>query len=118
MIRKILKIAVFLLVANFVYQVAPVAFHQFQFKDALQELALFSQKSTDTELVDRVMVLADEHSIVLAREDVQVRREIGSIVIAAAYVQTFKFVPGWDYPWEFDVHAKAMDTSVAPPKSR
>jgi len=35
-IRKLVKLAVFLLIANAVYRIAPVSVHYFQFKDALQ----------------------------------------------------------------------------------
>lgn len=118
MIRKVVKIAVFLLVANFVYQIAPAAYHQFQFNDALEQLALFSQKSTDAELLDQVMTAAEENSIPLDRDDVQISRPIGSLIIDAGYIQSFTFFPGWHYPWEFDAHAKALDTRVVPPSRR
>ena len=88
MIRKLVKIAVFLLIANALYQTAPVSWHYYQFKDALRELALFSQKSTDAELVDRVMEIAEEQSIPLERDYVQIRRGNGQLVITASYIDT------------------------------
>jgi hypothetical protein len=109
MIRKLLQLAVFLLIANAVYQAAPVSWHYYEFKDAVQELVLFSQKSTDAELIDRVMVLAEEHSIPLEREYVQVKRHNGQLVITAAYIETMTFVPGYQYAREFDVQARTFD---------
>jgi hypothetical protein len=109
MIRKLLQLAVFLLIANAVYQAAPVSWHYYEFKDAVQELVLFSQKSTDAELIDRVMVLAEEHSIPLEREYVQVTRHNGQLVITAAYIETMTFVPGYQYAREFDVQARTFD---------
>jgi hypothetical protein len=109
MIRKALQIAVFLLLANAVYQAAPVSWHYFQFKDALQELALFSQKSSDAQLIDRVMVLADEHSIPLDRDYVQVQRGHGELVISVSYIDTMTFVPGYDYNRQFDIRVRAFD---------
>ena len=38
MIRKLVQLAIFLLIANAVYRIAPVTVHHYQFKDALQEL--------------------------------------------------------------------------------
>jgi hypothetical protein len=111
MIRKLLQLAVFLLIANAVYQAAPVSWHYYEFKDAVQELALFSQKSPDNELIDRVMVLAEEHNIPLEREYVQVRRGNGQLVITAAYIETMTFLPGYQYAREFDVQAKAFDAA-------
>jgi hypothetical protein len=44
MIRRLVQFAIFLFFANALYQAAPIGVHYFQFKDALQELALFSQE--------------------------------------------------------------------------
>ncbi len=110
MIRKLVKLAIFLLIANAVYRIAPPTVHYFQFKDAVQELALFSQQKTpDAELIDRVMALADEHSIPLEREYVQVRRSNGQLTIDASYVESMKVLPGYSYEHQFDVEAKAFD---------
>ncbi len=108
MIKKVIKLAVFLPIANAVYQIAPVTLHYLRFKDAVEELALFPAKSTDAQLVDRVMALAEEHSIPLEREYVQVNRQTTSLTINAAYLETLRFFPGTQYTWEFDVVARAL----------
>ena len=109
MIRKLIQLAIFLLVANALYRVAPVSIHYYTFKDAVQELALFSQKATDAQLVDRVMELADENKIPLDREWVQIRRPNGELIIDVSYVETMKVLPGYDYVRQFDVEGKAID---------
>ena len=109
MIRKLIQLAIFLLMANALYRVAPVSIHYYKFKDAVQELALFSQKATDAQLVDRVMELADENNIPLDREWVQVRRPNGELIIDASYVETMKVLPGYDYVRQFDIEAKVID---------
>jgi hypothetical protein len=108
-IRKLVKLAVFLLIANAVYRIAPVSLHYFQFKDALQELALFSLRVPDAELIDRVMALAEEHSVPLDRDYIQIHRSTGRLTIDAAYVESMKVLPGYSYEHEFDVEAKAFD---------
>ena len=108
MIRKLIQLAIFLLMANALYRVAPVSVHYYTFKDALQELALFSQKATDTELTDHVMALADENSIPLDRQWVQIRRPNGQLIIDVSYVETMKVLPGYDYARQFDIEAKAF----------
>ena len=108
MIKKVIKLAVFVFVANVVYQVGPVSLHYVQFKDALEELALFSDKSTDVQLIDRTMALAEEHSVPLEREYVQVQRSGTSVVINASYVVPLQFLPGSPYKHQFDVVAKAL----------
>lgn len=109
MIRKLIQLAIFLLMANAVYRIAPVSVHYFKFKDAIQELALFSQKATDAELTDHVMALADENSIPLDRDWVQIRRPNGQLVIDVSYVETMKVLPGYDYVRQFDIEARAFD---------
>jgi hypothetical protein len=107
MIRRLIQVAIFLFFANALYQSAPVGLHYFQFKDALQELALFSQKSTDQELIDRVMALATEHSIPLDRDYVEVKRTSGELTINVAYLETMTFVPGYPYEREMDISVRA-----------
>ena len=109
MVRKLVKLAIFLFIANAVYRIAPASFHYFQFKDAVQELALFSQKATDAELTDRVMALADEHSIPLDRDYVAIKRPNGQLIIDASYVESMPLLPGYTYDHQFDVEAKAFD---------
>lgn len=109
MIRRVLQIAVILLIANALYHVVPVTMHYFQFKDAVQELALFAEKATDAQLVDRVMALAEEHSIPLDRNYVGVRRVNGQLFITASYVDTMKVVPGYDYVKQYDIEVKAFN---------
>src|SRR5262245_6510516 len=95
--------------ANALYRVAPVSIHYYKFKDAVQELALFSQKATEAELTDHVMALADENSIPLDRDWVQVHRSNGQLVINVSYAETLKVLPGYDYVKQFDIEAKAFD---------
>ncbi len=109
MVRKLVKLAIFLLLANAVYRIAPVTLHYVQFKDALQELALFSQKATDAELTDRVMALADEHNVPLDRDYITIQRPNGQLIIDVSYVESLKLLPGYSYDHQFDLEAKAFD---------
>jgi hypothetical protein len=115
-IRKIIKISVFLLIANFLYQIAPVAYRNIQFKEALHEMVLYSQKSTDAELINRAIALARENDIPLEREYVGVRHETGSIHVDASYVEPLKLFPGFTYKWEVTIDAKALDLTAAAPR--
>jgi hypothetical protein len=108
-IRKVIQLAILLLMANAVYRIVPVALHYYKFKDAVQELALFSQKATDAQLLDRVMVLADENNVPLEREWVQIQRYDGRLTIDVSYVESMKVLPGYDYVRQFDIEAKAFD---------
>jgi len=102
-IKKLIKLAVFLLIANAVYRVAPVWLHYYTFKDAVRELALFSREKSDAIVIDKVMTIAREHGIPLTREYVQVRRANDRLLIDATYVEAVKIVPGYKYDWRFDI---------------
>jgi hypothetical protein len=114
LIRKIIKLAVFLLIANGLYQFAPVAYRNIQFKEALQEMVLYSQKSGDAELISRAILLAKENNVPLEREYVGVRHETGSVHVDASYVEPLKLFPGYTYKWEVTIDAKALDLTTAP----
>jgi hypothetical protein len=109
MFRNLLKLAVFLLVANGVYQVTPPVVHHFKFKDAVHEMALFSQRQTDAELLDKVMALAGENTIPLEREYVQVLRQTRSMTIKASYIQTIYPLPAFPYRWRFDMEVNVLN---------
>ncbi len=115
MVRRIVKIAVFLVVANGVYQVAPVAYRQLKFSDALGELVLYGQKLTDAEIVNRALALAADNNVPLDREYVRVRHEVGAIHLDASYVEPMHLLPGYTYLRQIDIDAKAVDLSAAPP---
>ena len=87
-----------------------------QFKDALQQLVLYSQKATDAELVNRAMALADENNIPLEREYVRVRRDAGALHIEATYVEALKLFPRYSYHWQFDIDAQALDLTGPAPR--
>jgi len=108
-IRKLVKLAIFLLIANAMYRIIPPAVHYYQFRDAVEELALFSMRTPDPELIDRVMALADEHNVPLDRDYVQIRRTNGQLFIDLSYVESMKVLPGYSYDHQFDVRAKAFD---------
>jgi hypothetical protein len=108
MIRRLVKVGIFLLGVHALYRFVPVYVHYQQFKDAVHETALFSRGRTDTELIDRVMELADRHGVPLDREYVQVRRENDQLYIDASYVESIEWLPTYRRPWQFDIGARAF----------
>ena len=113
MAKKIVQLAIILLVAHALYRFVPVYFHYQQFKDAVHETALFSRGKTDAQLIDRVMELAERYQIPLEREYVQVRRENERTEIDAAYVESIEWLPTYRRPWQFTVGSEAF-TNVRP----
>jgi hypothetical protein len=108
MARRVVKLAIFLLVVHALYRFVPVYFHYQQFKDAVRETALFSRGSTDVQIADRVMELAEKHQIPLQREDVQVVRQKDRVAINAGYVESIEWLPTYRRPWVFTVAEDAL----------
>lgn len=109
MIKKLINLAVVALIVYALYHVAPVWLHYFTFKDAVKEMALFSKEKTDAGVIDRVMAIAQESGVPLAREYVEVRRAGDRLYITAAYVEVVKIVPGYDYSWQFQIEATGLN---------
>ena len=107
MAKRIIKLAIFLLVVHALYRFVPIYLHYQQFKDAVKETALFSSGKSDSEIIDRVMGLAEGYHIPLEREYVQVRREGERTFIDASYVEFIEWAPTYRRPWQFDVGAQA-----------
>jgi hypothetical protein len=101
--RKVVQLAIFLLVVHALYRFVPIYLHYQQFKDAVHEAALFSRGKTDEELVEQVMELADKYAVPLSREYVQVRRANERAFISASYVETIEWLPRYRRQWQFDV---------------
>jgi len=111
MARRIVKLAIFLLAVHALYRFVPVYFHYQEFKDAVNETALFATGKSDTVLIDHVMELAEKYHIPLQREYVQVRREAERLFIDASYVESIEWLPTYRRPWQFDAGAQAPVTA-------
>ncbi|MCA1559887.1 MAG: hypothetical protein LC753_13150 [Acidobacteria bacterium] len=90
--------------------------HYQQFKDAVGETAMFAKDTSDVDIVSRVMELATEHEIPLAREYVRVRRQFGQTHIDATWVQRIKWLPGYERAWQFEVGNPAAAEPVPTPR--
>jgi hypothetical protein len=75
MIKRVLSLIIFLLLANAAFRVSIVYFHHEQFKDALAELSLFSGSKTPEIVKAKVMELATEHQIPLDPDFVEITRQ-------------------------------------------
>jgi hypothetical protein len=103
MLRNLIRLAVILLIANALYQFAPVYIHYQQFKDAVEETALFAKDRSDTEVVDRVMALAGRYRIPIQAADVQVTRDAQHTYINILYEEQIEWVPSFVRPMPFAV---------------
>jgi len=106
MIKRLLSLIIFLLLANAGVRVGMVYFHHQQFKDALAELSLFSGAKSEEIVKAKVMELAAEHQIPLDPDYVEITRQnvagIGDhSVIKVSYAVNVKVYPPPGKPRRF-----------------
>jgi hypothetical protein len=110
MIKKVLSLIVFLLLANAGYRLAVVYFHDQQFKDAVRELALFAGQppaKTDEALRGKVMQLAQDNNVPLDPDFLEISRSISpglgeKVTIKFAYAVMVPVLPGYPRRFEFN----------------
>jgi hypothetical protein len=107
MIKKILSLLVFLLLANASLRVGMAFFHQQQFNDAVREIALFGAGKTDEALRQQVMTAASLNSVPLDPNYIEISRRTvvapnDKVMIKVAYAEMIKLAPGYARRFDFD----------------
>lgn len=107
MIKKLLSLVVFLLVANAGLRVGLAFFHQQQFNDAVREIALFGAGQPDEALKQKVMEAARENSVPMDPDYIEINRRTvvvpnDKVVIKVAYAEMIKLAPGYSRRFDFD----------------
>lgn len=107
MIKRVIGIIVFLLVANAAVRVGMVLFHGEQFKDAVREVALFGAGKPDEVLKKKIMELAAENQVPLDPEFIEITRKtvVGPgdhVVIKVSYAVMVPVAPGYLRRFDFD----------------
>lgn len=107
MIKKLIGIVVFLLIANAGIRVALAFFHDQQFQDAVRETALFGAGKPDEALRLQVMKAASENMIPLEPDYIEITRKsvVGvndKVVIKTAYAVLVQLAPGYARRFDFD----------------
>lgn len=107
MIKKIIGLAVFVLIVNACVRVGTVVFHDQQFKDAVREVALFGAGKPDEALRLAVMKAASDNAIPLDAEYIEISRRTvvapnDKVVIKTAYAVMVQVAPGYQRRFDFD----------------
>jgi len=107
MIKKIISLIVFLVIANAGIRVAIVYFHDQQFKDAIRELSLFSGGKSEEIIRAKVMEIARDNEIPLDPDFVELTRKVtpgvgDHIMIKVSYAKMVPVFPGNPRRFQFD----------------
>ncbi len=109
LIKRIVSVIVFLLIANAGIRVGFVYFHDQQFKDAVRELALFAGQppgKSNEVLVGKVMELAQQSEVPLDPDYVEISRQIApgigeKVTIKFSYAVIIQLLPGYSQRFDF-----------------
>ena len=113
--RHLVRLAILLLIAHALYRFVPVYVHHHQFKDAVAEVALFAKGRGDGEIADRVVRLAEQYQIPVAREAVQVTRDAHKTYINVQYEEQIEWLPSYKRRMPFAVSAEGWHTGTPSP---
>ena len=103
MIRTAIKLAIVALVVHAAVKTVPVYWNYFKFKDAVQELANFSERRSPEEVRARVLAIAERLDVPVTGSDVRVRKEAERTYVATEYTANLEYFPGRTYPVEFKI---------------
>jgi hypothetical protein len=108
MVKRLIKVAVFLAIAHALYRAIPVYWHHVQFRDELTEVARYSGGRPEKELRPLVAELITRHQIPLDPGSVTIVPARTSTAIDASYVQRVELFPKYFYNWKFDVNVDVL----------
>jgi len=114
MVRRLISLAIVLLIAHAGWKVAPVFLHHFEFKVELEELARFGGELSDGEIQAKAVRTAASLQIPVTDRDVQVRRSGDHFYIDVTYRQMLEVFPRYKYPWDFAIHVNVMAARMRP----
>src|SRR3954451_23580334 len=107
MIKRIISIVIFLLLANAGFRIGIVFFHYQEFRDAVREIALFGAGKPDDLLKSNVMKAAGENEVPLDQDYIEITRRtiVGTndhVIIKVVYAVMVDVAPGYKHRFDFD----------------
>lgn len=106
MLRKLVSVAIFVLLGLALYRVGPVYLRYQEFKDAVGDTALFSADKSEDSIRDRVVEQARHFGVPLDPDDITLRRVGDHTYIEVTYVELLRLLPGYSRPWQFDIQTQ------------
>jgi hypothetical protein len=106
--KTLIKLIIAALLLHATWRAGTVYFRYYQFKDEVQQIALFSGTRSENDLHKRVMELAGEFQVPLDPDRVTVRRQNNHTLINATYLEQVEVLPRYFYPWQLTLNVDAF----------
>ena len=114
MIKLLVRLAIVALLANAAVHIGSEYLTHVKFRDAIRDAAMFKAKN-DTELMARIMALAEQYEVPLDEENLSIEREDRQIRIDGWYDQPIEVLPRYQYPWHFGLSMSVLTPTSLPP---
>lgn len=105
---SLLKLSVVGLIVYATWQAGSAYWVFFQFRDELQQIAVFSAGQSEEQLQQRALEIAYALELTIHPDQVSVRRENNHTRIDASYKADIEFLPRYRRPWEFTANIDAL----------
>jgi len=108
MLKRLIELVIAVVIIYAGWHVGVAYLHYYQFNDAIGELALFAGRSSEDQLKDRVMKLAQQYQIPLDSEAMTVHTDDEVTQITAPYTEAVKLLPNYTYDWKLEPKADVV----------
>jgi hypothetical protein len=112
--KTVIKLIIAAVLANAAYRGGSVFLKYYQFKDETEQMVLFGQAETVSDLSNQIVGEAMKREVPLDDEDVMVTREGTRTVAEVAYTENVEIFPRYFYPVNFSFSAEAYGVAGAP----
>lgn len=107
MIRLLVKLAIVALLANAGFHIGAEYLTYIRFRDAIRDAAMFKAKN-ETELMTRVMELAEQYELPVDEENITIERNDRRFLVEGWYDKEIEVAPNYFYPWHFGLSLEAV----------
>jgi hypothetical protein len=108
--RKLLSLAVVVLIAHAGWKIGPVFFRYLTFKDKITEVARYSGSHSAADLQKEILAIANSEGVPLDPKAINVQKSGQRVRVDATYTEQLEFLPRYYYPSEFTI---SIETALA-----
>lgn len=90
----IIKLVLVFALITAAFQGARPMVTNYQFKDAVEQVLLFTPNAPDADVIERIMALAGDYDLPVAAEDISISEHGSDRVVEMTYTKDVEFIPG------------------------
>jgi hypothetical protein len=90
----LIKLVIVGLILTATFQGTRAALSNYQFEDDVEQALLFAPNSTDEEMVQKVLSLAEEYGLPVAADNIAISQRSSDRIIDITYTTDVAFIPG------------------------